>query len=369
MKNIYQLLQEVEVNDMEIEEIEREIETTELEKASVKKRLKQSIKSDKGWNSKRIIAAALISLAIGGTGYIGITNPSYASEIPIIGDIFRFLDNGRTGVYDLYKENSNEINITKESNGIKMTIKDAIFDGKTITYTYEINTDKDLGSHPMVGLGPSFDIINYRGGLTGGEQVEKVAEGTYIGQATYSISGELEQVKCKLEIEDILVFNGDNEEKIKGEWDFTFQLQAAERSNKVINQTTEKDDFTVTIDNIITTPMSFIIEYTQKVPEEYRNDWDSVTTELIVKDDLGNVYEGQGNGGQGNIHTGIMNWSMTFGKLDKKATKLIITPEIYCSTQKGGVSFDENGNETELKPIKTKEDREFLMDNIIIDLK
>lgn len=368
MKNIYQLLQEIEADEMEMREIEKEVEVTELERAIVKKRLKQSIRKKKGWNSKGIIAVALAGLVIGSTAYVGITNPTYAAGIPIIGDIFRFLDNGRTGVYDLYKENSNEINITKESNGIRITIKDAIFDGKTITYTYEINTDKDLGARPMVGMGPSFDIVNYTGGLTGSERVEKVAGGTYIGQANYSVSGELDQVKCKLKIEDILVADLNKEEKIRGNWLFKFQLQAVERNSKAINQETEKDGFTVIIDNIIETPMSFIIEYTQQVPEAYRNDWDGVFTELVVKDDLGNVYEGQGNGGEGHVPTGIMNWSMTFGKLDEKASKLIVTPKVFLSTMAGGVSFDENGNETKLEPIKTKEDREFFLDDIVIEL-
>lgn len=368
MKDIYELLQEVEVDEVEMREIEKAVEVTELERASVKKRLKQLIKKNKGWGSKRIIAAALAGLVIGSTAFIGIINPTYAAEIPIIGDIFRFLDNGRTGVYDLYKENANEINIIKESNGIQMKINDAIFDGKTITYTYEIKTDKDLGDNPLTGIEPSFEIVNYKGGLTGSEQIEKVAEGSYIGQASYSISGELDRVKCKLKIEDILVCELNKEEKIKGKWFFTFQLEAVERSCKEINQGTEKGGFTVTIDKINETPMSFILQYTQQVPEAYRNDWDDVTTELVVKDDLGNVYEGEGNGGQGNIPTGIMNWSMTFRKLDEKATKLIVTPKVYISTVAGGVSFDENGNETKLEPIQTKEDREFFLDDIVIEI-
>ncbi|GAA0180995.1 DUF4179 domain-containing protein [Clostridium sediminicola] len=369
MKNIYQLLQEVEVDEMEMREIEKGIEVSEIERASVKKRLKQSIKKNKGWRSKRIIAAAIAGLVIGSTAFIGITNPTYAAEIPIIGDIFRLLDNGRTGVYDLYKENANEINIIKESNGIQMKINDAIFDGKTITYTYEIKTDKDLGENPLIGIGPSLDIVDYEGGLTGSEKVEKVSEGKYIGRSSYSISGELDRVNCKLNIKDILVCELNKEEKIKGKWLFTFQLEAVESNSKVINQGTEKEGISATIDKINKTPMSFILEYTQQVPEEYRNDWDNVTTELIVKDDLGNVYKGEVNGGEGNILTGIMNWSMTFRKLDGKATKLIVTPKVYISTVAGGVSFDEKGNETKLEPIQTKEDREFFLDDIVIDLK
>ena len=145
MKDIYELL-----NDVDIDENEMEImEVSEFEKEKVKKSLRKSIKKNNGWKKKSLIAAALCCAMIGSVGAVGITNPAYAAEIPIVGDIFRFLDNGRTGVYDKYKENANEINVTKESNGVAITIKDAIFDGKTVSYTYEIKSDKDLGESPI----------------------------------------------------------------------------------------------------------------------------------------------------------------------------------------------------------------------------
>ena len=57
---------------------------------------------------------------------------AYAGNVPVIGDIFRFLDNRRTGIYDNYQEYSSTVNMTKESNSIKITINDAIYDGKTV---------------------------------------------------------------------------------------------------------------------------------------------------------------------------------------------------------------------------------------------
>ena len=60
------------------------------------------------------------------------------------------MDNGRTGLYDDYKEYSTEINMTEESNGIKVTINDAIYDGKTVSVTYSIESDQDLGDDPII---------------------------------------------------------------------------------------------------------------------------------------------------------------------------------------------------------------------------
>ena len=66
-----------------------------------------------------------------------------------------------------------------------------------------------------------------------------------------------------------------------------------------------------------------------------------------------------------------MYWSKTFGKLDEKATKLIITPKMYLSNTGGGVSMDENGKETEIKhtiDADHPEKGEIIFDDIVVDL-
>ena len=45
--------------------------------------------------------------------------------------------------------------------------------------------------------------------------------------------------------------------------------------------------------------MSFIVYYDQIVSENISNKWDGVDVELEIKDDLGDVYSGEGNGGKG----------------------------------------------------------------------
>ena len=117
--------------------------------------------------------------------------------------------------------------------------------------------------------------------------------------------------------------------------------------------------------------MSFIVNYSQIVPKELKNKWFDMNLDIEVKDDLGNIYKGQGNGGHGDDKDNMMYWSKTFGKLDENATKLIITPKMYLSNTGGGVSMDENGKETEIKPTidaDHPEKGEILFDDIVIDL-
>jgi len=367
MKDIYELLNDVDIDEGEIETME----VSDIEKAKVKKYLKKSIKKNKGWKKKGLVAAALCFVVIGSVGVVGITNPAYASEIPIVGDIFRFLDNGRTGMYDKYKENANEINVTKESNGVAITIKDAIFDGKTVSYTYEIKTDKDLGEQPMCGEW-YFNIKGYKGGMSGGSVIKKVNTNTYIGKDDYTIDNEKDEVICKLNISKITPIeeNVSNIE-IEGNWDFDFSLKAIPGNKQIINKGTEKDGVKANIESITKTSMSFIINYSQVVPNELKKKWFGMSLEIEVKDDLGNIYKGQGNGGHGNDNDNTMYWSKTFGKLDEKATKLIVTPKMYLSNTGGGVSMDENGKETEIKHTVDADHPEkgkIKFDDVVIDL-
>ena len=93
------------------------------------------------------------------------------------------------------------------------------------------------------------------------------------------------------------------------------------------NKGVTKDGVKVNVDKITFTPMSTIIHYSQHISEEAMEGYFGAYTELLeVKDDLGNIYSGEGNGGGGTKD--LMKFSSTYGKLHKDATKLIITPKV-----------------------------------------
>ena len=238
MKDIYEIL-----NDVDIDESEMDVmEVSDIEKAKVKKYLKKSINKNGGLKKKSLIAAALCCALIGSSAAVGIANPAYAADIPIVGDIFRFLDNGRTGAYDKYKDYADVVGLTQESNGVKITIKEAIFDGRTLTYTYEIKSDKDLGEKPFFNMnGPRLTIKDYNGGTGGHSGVKKVADNTYVGQDTINIEEERKFISFELNFTDIGDMSSDNSNEIKGSWNFKINLKALDRVKQSINKKTEKN--------------------------------------------------------------------------------------------------------------------------------
>lgn len=99
MKDIYEILNDVDIEDDVIEVMN----VFDIEKVKVKKYLREFINKNRVWK-KRGIVVVLCCLLIGSIGVFGVVYLLYVVEIFIVGDIFRFIDNGRIGVYDKYKE-------------------------------------------------------------------------------------------------------------------------------------------------------------------------------------------------------------------------------------------------------------------------
>ncbi|OTY71700.1 anti-sigma factor [Bacillus thuringiensis serovar vazensis] len=367
MKDIYELLNDIDIDEKELEEIE----ASEIEKEKVKRNVKQSIRTKKKMKSwKKGVAAASILVGVS-VAMLGIGFPTYAGGLPIVGDIFRFLDNGRTGLYENYKEFSTELNMTRESNGVKVTINDAVFDGRTITITYSIESDKDLGEKPNIFGYPQ--VMGFNGG-GGSSQVTKVGEKKYVGMTTMSSnsSKRLDVANVWWNMEEIeLDYKGNS---IKGNWNFALSLKAMESKEVKVNGVSENELIKVNIDKMEVTPMSFIVFFNQEESKVLRSIWDSADVELEIKDDLGNKYAGEGNGGTSTVaEPHKSSWSATFQKLNKNATKLIVTPQVnlrvHTSENFGGVEFI-NGIEKKIEvPNKEAKKKDIVLDDIVIDLK
>lgn len=372
MKDIYKLLNDVNIDDDEFEEME----VTELEKAKVKSTLKKSIirkQKRKSWKMPVAAAAIILSLSV---TTIGLGFPAYAGNIPIIGDIFRFLDNEKTGVYDSYKEFSTEMNLTQESNGIKMTINDAVFDGKTVTLTYSIESKKELAGEIERLAADMADSEGARGMIVS-DELTKVDNHHYVGLSRFTPSElnltDREIIDLKWKVNGLLF--EEEEKDIKGNWKFAFSLKAADSQVQLSNGRAEQDGIQVNVEKVVFTPMSFIVHYDQQASEQATDKWDDITIELEVKDDLGNIYSGEGNGGFGK-DSYTMSWSKTFEKLDPNATKLIVTPTVEL------LSFEESiSSPAEVTKNKRGEDvtenniiqivdaeEEWILDDIVIEL-
>lgn len=322
------------------------------------------------WKKQVVAAAATVVI---GTTALGVAFPTYAKDLPIIGNIFAYLSENKQGSYIGYKDYSKSLDMAQESNGVKITLNDAIYDGKTVMVTYTLESEKDLGDG--INVSENLSIKGYRGGMAGSSGAHKVKENTYIGFTRMSIDEVKEELNVKLEFDKVGNFK---DLDIKGNWDFKFNLKKTEGQNKIVNKSVEKEGVSINVEKITFTPMSTILHYKQQTSEEVMKGYHDAYIDLVeVKDDLGNVYKGEGNGGSGSKN--IMNWSATYEKIDEKATKLIIKAKAEFSVlgEDGhqiigpGAIKGPNKDQKILDYLNKKGvmPKEIILEDIVIDLK
>lgn len=351
MKNIYKHLNDLEID---IEEFE-EIQVSAFDKAKVKKELLKNIRTGKQKKWKKSVTVASLFLALIASTLFSLSFTANAVEIPIIGNIFKYFNNN--GLTDDYTEIASPINGIADSNGIKVTVNDAIYDGEKLIVTYTIDTDRYMGETLHIKGIPLIENKGY-----GTHEVSRIDKNKYIGKVTTFAEENYSTIDVDWKLDYILSDLTTDKERMTGDWHFSFHLDKAKIVVQNIQQHNEQDGISVNIDNVTIAPTSFQINYEQSISKEILNDWDMADVDIEVSDNLGHRYKSNYHSGFGNddIH---MTWSKTFQALDPDASKLFITPKITLANYDG---VDDIGSYRLLKskaPIKELE-----MEQIIVEI-
>lgn len=264
-----------------------------------------------------------------------------------------------------YEINKKPLDISIESNNIKITLKEADYDGKFINISYEVDTDKDLGEYIFVGsIDSDIRIRAYENGKQysvisgyGASKTRRVQNNKYFGNfdSTNSGSGgiyldneqidydiDLSTVYAQLHIDQINYKDEKTDESIyiNGEWNFPYiELKSLGRNTYKTNKSFEKDNAKLNIKAIEISPIQCSIIYSEDFKNtEYKSeDWTTTGISFEIKDNLGNVYES--TGGYGNMDKNLFKNidisddeifinECTFENIDKNADKIMIYPEI-----------------------------------------
>ena len=137
-----------------------------LDKAELELNLrkKRSIKKNIG-----IVASIVIVLLT-----IGITNPALAESIPILKDIFKVLEKTENPNMpeSNYLEYTNELAISQEYNGIKITIEETLYDGESIYVSYKIESEEEFPY--LTHTYPTEYITSEDGMIVGGKTLLRI---------------------------------------------------------------------------------------------------------------------------------------------------------------------------------------------------
>ncbi len=345
MKNIYKHFNNTDINMDEFEEME----VSEFEKAKVKQSILSNIRPSKPKKWKKPLLASAMAIGLSTSALVGLSFTANATELPWIGGIYRYFQEFTNNDFYLeYEESLSSIQQTRESNGIKVTVDDAVYDGDSLFVTYTIETDKYMGDSLYIGSVPGIENNDNNGS----NRILRTEGNKYIGMATTPITHPSELLHVQWNIKSITP-NLTTEESTKGEWNFAFSINKTDVIDILpVGQEVTKEDVTVSIDQITIAPNSFLVSYSNTVSPELKAKPVHITIRLEVKDDLGNVYSILSGGGVGDS-VFEYHFKDAFEKLDPLASELIITPSVEL-------------------PYRTKEYKvykEFEMDSIHFKLK
>ncbi|MDM0458859.1 DUF4179 domain-containing protein [Clostridium perfringens] len=253
-------------------------------------------------------ASGICAACIVGTIILGVTMPTYAQNIPVLGKIFERFD---SMTYENYDKYASDLNITKESNGYRVTINKIVYDTLDLAVFYTIQSDKPLED--------GLDLLDVKLGInnnfissgSGGEG-EKLDDFTYVGVKNYSIASEKfapEELKKNILGGDIKIPNsfdlninisslGNITEnvKVEGNWNFNIPI-----SDELVRENIKEQNLNidlgdelkgVELNKLIQTPINTVLQVT-----ETRDLHDYNNLSFVIFDDKGRyLYSKSGTG-------------------------------------------------------------------------
>lgn len=173
------------------------------------------------WVMKSLLATAVVSFGIIGSGFVSPAMAQVLKEVPIIGSIFGGSQDSSIQVID-EKGLASALNETVTDNGVSLTITEAYFGGGRLVLAYRIETDevelKSFGKAEGVPL--TFDALINNHPFTYSTEFEQTVEN---GVATGIIDMGI-GLDYPLIDQPSLLFNVTEIAGIKGSWNFDLLL-------------------------------------------------------------------------------------------------------------------------------------------------
>lgn len=231
------------------------------------------IKQDKGKMFKKTVTAAAITLAT----IIGLSAqcPVYAQNILEGKSVFQLLSDKNMIDKD-YINYKSDLNLSKTSNGVTVTINSIVYDGIDLSIGYTVESNTEFKSTPHI-LDKEFKIDGNETSFSSSGTGYFIDKNTYVGVDTFNVNtnylpkevkqhvlgGDVnipENFTMDLNIREFL-------DGIKGEWDFKFKVSTDKVKGKVKDINTfinlSKIKSNLTVNEIITTPINTVLRTTE----------------------------------------------------------------------------------------------------------
>lgn len=329
-KNIYELLNDVVINENEYEQTE----FNDFDKARSKQRVLRKVRALEMKNKKnsrgKAVAAAAAACAVV-IGAVGFTNPALADVVysntigKLIENKIGTKDENEANIYKTVAQNSltaeeeveksqkaDEYNTSAESGGVTVSISDIYCDGYVIYYTAVLQTDDEgLNQADFITAEKGAEALTVNGNEAGGVMMgfERASDGSYVKSGEIDLigfgsDGDTEDYSKadSLEIEYVITNltgykddewddNGDyvSTASVDGDWTLKFPVTVDRSEN--VTYDLNKEDNGVKLCNVVKTKAGLVLtietpDFTQAPYNDPYNDPD-----MSVVDENGNALQ------------------------------------------------------------------------------
>ena len=215
MKDIYELLNELNLDSSDVEEAE----VSEIERKRGKRKLMNSVKKRSSHKKKICVAAASLAAIISFTSIIA-KNPTWAANIPIIGDLFQ---QKLVSVNKQYADYINKVGQTKSQDGIDITFEKVVADKNLFTFSFIVKNNNAQIEDPNTLFIPMTLNINGKDiNMSGSSECEVVDKNTvrYLQTVDWDKTELPKNLNVKIDIPEM--FNK------KGDWGVEFSVDTKE---------------------------------------------------------------------------------------------------------------------------------------------
>lgn len=281
-------------------------------------------------NMRYLVTAAILGLSIVTASYFAL--PTVAGQIPFMQNVLMYFEDEELPT--TYADLATVVNQAQTSNGIDVMIENAVYDGTNVMVTYAVQTELALGDNPKA---TGWLDIKESSGMAGTGSIEKIDDTTYVGveKVTPHFKNENPE-EIHVEWAPQAFTTEQTSKQIVGDWQFEFKLTRLATTLLLLDESIKQEGINLTMKSLEISEMAAVLEYEFDVDKSILNDWPFVSIEISeVKDNLGNVYEVNGNSSIGYDNGNFNKSKATIYSVDEQASSLIITPEIYYSKGSG----------------------------------
>lgn len=331
-KNIYEMLNDVVINEKEYEKIE----LSEMDKARKKQRILRKVRAMEAKNKKKrrsdikkaVLATAASCVVV--VGAIGVANPAMAEAVfsNTIGKLIEnrqgTKDEEEAKIYQVIGENSmtaqeeakkrqdKNYNTTADVNGVSVSVSDVYCDGYVLYYTAVLKTDDDaLNQAAFISSEKGGENVTLNGTEIGGVGMsfEKASDGTFVksqeidllglgGESGVASLASADTLEVDYTIENLTGYKDDEWDEqgeyastgaVEGEWTLTFPVTVDTSENEIyaINQ----EENGVKLCDVVKTKAGLVltVETPDFTKEPYNDPYND--PEMAVLDENGNVLQ------------------------------------------------------------------------------